>query len=83
MVKDTVEVQHWVRRGGMLYNTDCLEYDDPLHPYNQIISQGLRPEDYGVYNPLHKEFDARCRQDLIDEILYLRKAVRGYEAAGF
>ena len=31
----TVEVVTFVKRGEMLVNTDCLDYDDPMHVYNQ------------------------------------------------
>lgn len=82
-MSDTIEVQKWVKRGSMLYNTECLDYDDPMHPYNQVKSQGLVPEDFGLYNPLNAEFDKKSRYDLIDEILYLRKEVNAMAAAGF
>lgn len=82
-MSDSISIQAWVKRGGMLYNTGCLEYDDPMHPYNQIIAQGHRPEDYGVYNPVHEEFKGKTRHELIDEVLYLRKQVEAYAAAGF
>lgn len=83
MITDSIEIQAWVRRGGMMYNTECLGYDDPMHPYNQIVNQGHCPEDYGVYNPLHKEFGGRTRQSLIDEILGMRREILAYQAAGF
>ena len=82
-VPESISVQAWVKRGGMLYNTECLEYDDPMHPYNQIVAQGQRPEDYVVKNPVHEEFKDKTRHELIDEVLYLRKQVKAYAAAGF
>lgn len=82
-MSDTVEIKMWVRRGGMLYNTECLDYDDPMHPYNQVKNTGLVPEDYGLYNPITAEFDKKSRYELIDEILYMRKEVNNMAAAGF
>ena len=80
---DEVSIQAWVKRGSMLFNTECLEYDDPMHPYNQIVAQGKRPEDYGIRNPVHEEFKRKTRYELIDEILDMRKQLRAYVAAGF
>lgn len=73
----------WVKRGSMLYNVECLDYDDPMHPYNQVKNKGLVPEDYGLYNPINAEFDKKSRYELIDEILYLRKEVEAMHRAGF
>ena len=63
----------WVRRGGMLVNTNALDPDDPDHVYNQIKSQGVDPEDYGVFDPYEDEFKDWSVHDLKKEILSLRK----------
>lgn len=44
-----VHVREWVKRGAMQVRCDCLEEDDPAHPYNQIIAQGEVPETFGVF----------------------------------
>lgn len=31
-------------------NTEALEPHDPDHPYNQALSQGVRPENFGLKN---------------------------------
>jgi hypothetical protein len=70
---EMVEVKYWVKRGGMLVNTTALDIDDPDHVYNQILSQGKRPEDYGYRHPLNEEFGDKTRDELIAEIVELRK----------
>lgn len=82
-MSDTIEISMWVKRGNMLYNVEGLDYDDPMHPYNQVKNKGLVPEDYGLYNPINAEFDKKSRYELIDEILYLRKEVEAMHRAGF
>lgn len=58
---------------------EALPCDDPRQLYNYLKeSEAFKnskhtPEDFGIYNPRNKEFDGRSREDLIDEILSLRK----------
>jgi hypothetical protein len=52
MADDSFEMSVWVTRGSMMYNRECLDWDDPDHPYNYIKSNGARPEDYGYYLPV-------------------------------
>ena len=75
-------VRVWVNR-GLMVNAYALDWDDPDHPYNQIVSQGLRPEDYGISHPLTEEFVAKTRDDLIREILELRKEIIGRASSPF
>lgn len=46
-----IEIRQWTKRGIMFVNTFTLPGDDPDHPYNQAIAQGVRPEDYGLKRP--------------------------------
>jgi len=80
---ETIEIQKWARHGGMLINTECLEIEHPMHPYNQIRRMGLNPKDYGVKNPLEEEFKNKTRDELIQEIIELRREIMGYVRAGF
>ena len=64
-------------------NTYALDHDHPMHPYNQIKEQGLRPEDFGINHPLAEEFDNMSRADLIAEVLSLRKEIEAMARAGF
>lgn len=70
---DEMEIRVWVKRGIMMVNTEALDFDDPDHVYNQIKSQGKIPEDYGFYSPRHEEFKYKNRNELISEIVDLRK----------
>lgn len=75
----SISIRKFVKRGIMLINTEALDIDDDDHRYNQIKSMGLRPEDYGVQHPLTKEFAAKSREELIDEIIDLRGTVLAFE----
>lgn len=77
----TVEIRQWIRHGGMLVNAAALDWDDPNHPYNQIIAQGEKPEDFGYRHPLTKEFEGKTRDELIREIAALRKELEGWARA--
>ena len=81
--EDTVTIKKWVKRGIMLCNTECLDPDDPDHPYNQVLAQGKKPEDYGIKHPHAVRFDNMSRAELIDLILGLEREVNAYARAGF
>lgn len=68
-----IQIKVWIKRGNMLVNTSSLDVDDPDHPYNQIVAQGGSPDDYGYENPKFDEFKGLTREQLIDQILKLRK----------
>jgi hypothetical protein len=81
---DTIDIPVWVKRGSMLIRRDCLDGDDPDHTYNYVKDvMGFRPEDYGVYHPYDQEFASMSREQLIDEVIMLRRAVESYERMGF
>lgn len=69
----TVEVVEFVKRGEMLVNTDCLDYDDPMHVYNQLARKGLTSEDYGCIHPLDYRFASKTRGELYQIIINLEK----------
>lgn len=83
---ESVDVKQWVKRGGMLFNAEYLEPDDPMHLYNQIKAMGLPPEEYGVDDPnamLYASFDNKTRKELIDIIIGLEKELEAIKRAGF
>lgn len=73
--QEEVTIQRWVKRGSMMVNAEALDFSDPEHLYNQILSQGKRPEDYGVFHPYREEFEDNTRDELIEKIIELRKEV--------
>lgn len=91
---DYIEVPTWYGRGGgIMRNRECLSYDDPEQTYNYIkrklqeaYDKGiqrdgklLKPQDFNVVNPKNEMFRGKNRDDLIDEILDLRKNIESYE----
>lgn len=79
----TISIVAWWKPGnGMMYETSALDPDHPMHPYNQVKTQGLRPEDYGLSHPRYEEFDKLTREELIDQIVELRKEVEGWARFG-
>lgn len=68
-----IDIKLWVERGKMIYSTCALDWEDPDHPYNQVLAMGKVPEDYGIEHPL---IGGRSKKQLIDEIIRLRKLVR-------
>lgn len=81
---EEITIQTWWKPGGgILYNTEYLDHDHPIHPYNQALAQGVRPEDFGTQHPLAAEFESKTRDGLIEEIASLRKEVAAYARAGF
>jgi hypothetical protein len=73
MGERSVEVQAWVKQGCMLVNTSALDPDHEMHPYNQIVRQGERPEDFGVHHPYTEMFKGKARGELCAEIVKLRQ----------
>lgn len=72
---EEITVRPWVKRGSMMVNAEALSPSDPDHTYNQILAQGKRPEDYGIFHPYEVEFKGRSRNELIEEIVALREEV--------
>lgn len=83
MSAQTVEIQRWVKRGGMLLNCEALEISDPDHIYNQIVRQGGIPELFGFEHPDARRFDGMTRHDLIARILELEAENLAMQRAGF
>lgn len=73
MTKPEIMVKRWVNRGEILVNTECLDFDDPDHIFNQIISQGGDPEKYGYKYPLNERFEKMSRSELIMKIVELER----------
>lgn len=78
-VAKDIKIQQWIRQGGMLYNTDGLEIEHDMHPYNQALAQGVIPEEYGIHHPYALEFMDKTRDQLIAEVVQLRKQVEALE----
>ena len=71
--KQTIQIREWVKRGTMLYKTSGLGPDDPDHPWNQALDQGVNPEDFGIEDPLEEMFKDWSIGRLRREVLDLRK----------
>lgn len=83
MNDDEVTIQQWIGvGGGRMINSDALSPDHPQHTYNQILAQGKRPEDYGIQHPYAEEFQSKTRNELIHEIVAMRKELVGLHRAG-
>lgn len=77
-----VTYKPWVTRGIMLINTFSLRHDDPDHPYNQLVEQGVDPEDFGIKHPLEEEYKNLSRGQLLARIKELEDTVVAYEVWG-
>lgn len=82
MSDDEVIIREWISvGGGMMVHSDALPVDHPDHTYNQILAQGKRPEDYGIKHPYAEEFEGKTRNELIHEIVAMRKEIVGIHKA--
>ena len=68
----------WVKNGSMMVHRDCLDPDDPRQTYNYLKSYGIVPEEYGIFHPMTEMFDGWSREQLISEVVSLRKALESY-----
>lgn len=76
---DTINVPVWISNGMMMTRRECLDWNDPEHPYNYVKREyNVDPEDYGMKHPLYSEFEGKSRSELIDEIVELRQDVLNY-----
>ena len=86
-MSDEIEIEVWFRPGnGMMYRTDYLPISHEKHPYNQILSRGLIPEDYGYYHPAYEQYKDYTKNQLIHEVCELKREINALyaaEAAGF
>lgn len=82
--REEIYIRMWVRRGeGIMVHAEALDIDDPDHVYNQIIYQGKIPEEYGYHHPYGEEFKDKTREQLIQEIVNLKKEINNlYRIAG-
>jgi hypothetical protein len=78
-----ISIKKWIHCGNVFIATDSLNHNDPMHPYNQAKEQGVKPEEYDLKHPLTAMFEGKNREDLILEILQLRKEIQGYVQNGF
>jgi len=91
---DYIEVPTWWSTGGgIMTNREYLPYDHPEQQYNlvkrklqeaydngiQRDGKLLKPRDFNVVNPKNEMFRGQNRDELIDEILELRKNIDSYE----
>lgn len=72
---ETVTIKEWYSTGNISIRTDALGPDHPMHPYNQLLAQGVVPEHYGVENPYSERFDGKTRGELIDRIIQLENEI--------
>ena len=75
---EEVSIKVWIQDGTMLVNAYALEPEHPEHPYNQLLTMGKIPENYGVFHPYAEEFASHTRGELINEIVSLRKELEAY-----
>lgn len=74
-MKQAIEIQKWMRATCGWVLCEALDADHPMHPYNQALAQGVDPTDFGIENPLEEQFASYSRDDLIREVIMLRKLV--------
>lgn len=82
----TISYPKWVKRGMFQVNRDCLDADDPDQTYNFLKNFNIVPEDYGIFDPRLKdrsEFMTWSKEQLITEVLELRKQIENMEKSGF
>lgn len=80
--KKEITIKEWSSNGGdIMINVYALNHTHPDHPYNQVKSQGARPEDYGIFHPLREEFKNKSRDELIEEIVNLRAELISFHSA--
>jgi hypothetical protein len=70
----------WSPGGGVSYRRDCLSPDHPEHTYNYIKTQlGVDPELYGMLHPDAEQYKDYTREQLMGEILTMRRQLRSVE----
>lgn len=65
----------WLKCGTMMVNRDALGADNPDQTYNYIKAAGFEPEDYGIKHPYTEMFENKTRDQLISEIIELRREI--------
>ena len=74
-VTQSIQIQKWMRASCGWILCEALDWDHPMHPYKQALAQGVDPTAFGIANPLEEQFADYSRDDLIREIITLRKYV--------
>lgn len=78
-----VTIKRWISiGGGRMVHCEALDINDPNHIYNQIKSQGARPEDFGYQHPYDSEFSEKSREELIEQIVELRREITAMHKSG-
>lgn len=76
MSKKEIQIRPWIDfGGGMMVNAEALDITHPDHVYNQILAQGEKPEDYGYKHPYSEMYTDKTRDELIHEIVSMRKEI--------
>lgn len=78
----TISYKMWIKRGSMLVNRAYLDNDDPMHPFNLVLSHGLDPEAYGLVDPIH-EFADVPKSELVRQLIAARRELVAMYRAGF
>lgn len=68
-----IEIRQWTNRGPLLVATDALEPDDPDHPYNQALQQGVVPEHFGITQLEDPRYSGMSRNELLKVIRDLER----------
>ena len=80
-MKKEISYKVWAKQGDMLVRSEALPYEHPDSVWQQLIAQGVNPEDYGFLHPLEERFGKLSRSDLINKILDLECEITGRERA--
>lgn len=80
--KDQVTIREWIIRGDLAVRTEALPISDSNHPYNQALTQGVIPEEFGIYHPIAEEFQDKPRHLLLSEIVKLRQEIENLYRSG-
>lgn len=76
----------WVTGGGSMLRRDCLPEDHIESTYNYVKrTYKVDPEDYGIYldTSEYDELNEKSKQELIKEVIQLRKELRTGMESGF
>jgi len=73
--------------GRMIILREALDADHPEHLYNYLKSEGIKPEDFGIYCPVEQgareKFGSMTKEELIKLCWDLSKELDALYRAGF
>jgi hypothetical protein len=73
----------WVSNGGgMMFNRDCLDADDPAQTYNYLLRHGIVPEDYGIYNLKYAHLEGLSKAELLNRCVELESEISSMLKSG-